>query len=621
MLSTTPAETQYPDTSHDKAVCNIAHHLPRMAKALPDRAAVIVTDRIDRSGRATYRRLSFAELEAISNRYANGLRTAGIDRGMRTLVMVRPGVDFVGIIFALFKLGAVPVMIDPGMGVLRLLDCVRQVDVEAFIGIPLALAMRVVRPVSFRSVRTVVTVGRRWCWGGPTLDRLGAGASDRFEPTATKPTDPAAILFTSGSTGPAKGVVYEHGMFEAQVRLIRDFYGIEPGEVDLPALPLFVLFSTAMGMTAVIPDMDPSHPARVNPANIVRAIQDHRVTNTFGSPAIWHRVADYCAKHRIKLPSLRRILIAGAPVPRSVISRLHDVLSAGADVHTPYGATESLPVASISGRELLGSNVAAIDRASRVGASIAQPQTDSPLSAAQPKASVPFNVSKASAAVGSFGHTSIDQQSVSLADRTQVGFGTCVGQLFPDIDLRVIRITDDPIERWSDDLLVSDGEVGELVVAGPVVTRAYFGLPQATKRAKIQEGTRIWHRMGDVGYRDEAGRIWFCGRKAHRVQTRNGTLFTECCEPVFNEHPAVFRSALVGTGGPHEQEPVLVVELVGGRVPRGREKVRLREALRMLGQQVETTANIHRFVFRQRLPVDVRHNAKINRERLARSLR
>lgn len=547
---------------------------------------MIVTDSIDRRGQATYRRVTFAELEALSNRYANGLKSVGIDRGTRTLVMVRPGVDFVGVIFALFKIGAVPVMIDPGMGVGRLLDCVRQVDVEAFVGIPLAQAMRVLRPGAFRSVRTVVTVGRRWFWDGTTLASLAKRASDRFDMTPTRPGDTAAILFTSGSTGPAKGVVYEHGMFDAQVRLIRDFYGIEPGEVDLPAFPLFVLFSTAMGMTAVIPDMNPSHPAKVDPADIVRAIRDHNVTNTFGSPAIWKRVADYCTKNNIKLPSIRRILIAGAPVPWPVIAELHNALPDTADVHTPYGATESLPIASISGQELIAP-------ASR------EPQL------------ARTNGDSAECEIGNAG------LAETLTDRTRRGAGTCVGRVFPDTELRFIRIIDDPIANWSDDLTVPEGEIGEIIVAGPVVTKEYFGLPYANELAKIRDGDRVWHRMGDVGYRDPDGRIWFCGRKAHRVRTAKNVLFTECVEPIFNQHPEVFRTALVGVHHPPNQTPVMVIELKSGRLPSQSDGKRICDELRALGQAVVHTADITHFLFHKGFPVDVRHNAKINREQLA----
>jgi len=544
--------------SGNRTVFNIASYLPRMAAERPNQSAVVLA----RSRHA----ITFSELESLSNCYANGLTITGITRSTCVLVMVEPGFEFLGLIFALFKIGAVPVMIDPGMGVGRMLECIRTVDLHGFVGVPLAHVVRVLRPSAFKSIRSAVTVGKRWFWGGPTLEELQRGASDHFTIAETKPTDTAAILFTSGSTGPAKGVVYEHGMFDAQVRMIQGFYGIEPGEIDLPTFPLFGLFSVAMGMTAVIPDMDAARPARVNPARIVEAIRDHGVTNTFGSPAIWTRVAPYCVEHGIVLPTLRRVLIAGAPVPWPVIEQLHQVLPAEADVHTPYGATESMPVSSISGRELLHL---------RNGAGSA-------------------------------------------------GAGTCVGRPVPGTEVRLIQITDDPVREWSDELGVPDGEFGEIAVAGPVVTKAYFGLPNADALSKIHEGDKVWHRIGDIAYRDSEGRLWFCGRKSQRVVTEHGTLFTDCCEGVFNEHPDVARSALVGVGPPGHQTPAIVIEPKPGRFPRGR---RVQTFTAELLELAESAANRQlaignwqsgQVLFHRSLPVDVRHNAKINREALAR---
>ncbi|MBI4716825.1 MAG: AMP-binding protein [Planctomycetes bacterium] len=559
-----------------------------MAAAVPHQPAVIVTRRRDATGRAEYDSLTFAGLEARSNSYARGLGEAGLQRGMRVLLMVRPGFEFIGLVFALFKLGAAPVLIDPGMGVARLLDCIRGVDVQAFIGIPAAQVLRVLRPAAFRGVRIVITVGRRWGWGGKTLEELCGGgapgqtgrssaspvASQAFPVAETPPHDTAAILFTSGSTGPAKGVVYEHGMFDAQVRMIQSHYDIRPGEVDLPAFPLFALFSTAMGMTCVIPEMDPSHPARVDPAKIVAAIRDHRVTNTFGSPAIWKRVAPYCLERGISLPTLRRVLIAGAAVPWQVIEQLRAVLAPGADVHTPYGATEALPLCSISGGELF--------------------------------------------APGGAAHVPDAGLDGSCSAAARKGAGTCVGRPLPGVEVRVIRISDAPITQWSDDLLVPDGTIGELVAGGPIVTRQYHGQPGATAAAKIADGDTIWHRMGDVGYRDAAGRLWFCGRKAQRLTSTEGTLFADQCEAVFNEHPEVARSALVGVGPPGAQQPVIIIEPKPGCFPRGGRRARFREEIHTLARANPLTVSITQVLFRGSFPVDVRHNVKINREELAR---
>lgn len=538
---------------------NIASYLPRMASERSDQQAVIIPQSQKNVAQTNFESMTFAEMEAYSNRCANGLVHAGFEPGMRVLVMVKPGIEFVGLIFALFKMGAVPVMIDPGMGVNRLLDCIRMVDPQAFIGIPLAHIVRVLKPSAFKTVKKFVTVGRRWFWGGSTLKQLTKNASDTFDIANTRRTDTAAILFTSGSTGPAKGVVYEHGMFDAQVRMIQSCYDIQPGEIDLPAFPLFVLFSTAMGMTAVIPEMDPSHPVKVDPKKIVSAIHNHNVTSTFGSPAIWKKVAAHCVKNDIKLPSLRRILIAGAPVPFDVIHQFHQVLNPDADVYTPYGATESLPVSSVSGRELIG----------------------------------------------------------ELSERSRKGAGTCVGKPFSGVDLQIIRITDDPITNWSDELLVPEGEFGEIIVSGPMVTREYYGLPHANSLAKITDGDRVWHRIGDIGYRDSENRIWFCGRKAHRVVTESGAMYSVCCEAIFNEHPDVQRSALVGIGPKNQQQPVIIIEPEPGRLQTGTRAASFIDEMLELAKTSRLTRPINKVFLREQLPVDIRHNAKINREELA----
>lgn len=536
---------------------NIGSLLAGMAASRTNQTAIIMARGRGLLGPANHASISFADLEAYSNRVANGLANLGIERGTKTLLMVRPGVDFVATAFALFKIGAVPVLIDPGMGVGRMLECLRQVDVDAFIGIPLAQALRIIKPAAFPSVRHVVTVGSRWGWGGATLAELSRGESNRFEPSRTSASDVAAILFTSGSTGPAKGVVYEHGMFAAQVRMIQSFYGIEPGEVDLPAFPLFALFSIGMGMTAVIPDMDPSRPARARPERVVSAILNHKVTNSFGSPAIWRRVGPYCAERGIRLPTIRRILIAGASVPLVTIEQLLAVIPDAADVHTPYGATEALPVTSIGGRELL----------------------------------------------------------TGLGDRALDGSGTCVGRVMPGLDVRVLRVTSDPLKQNDE---VPPGEAGEIAVSGPVVTREYFGLPGATARAKIVDGDRVWHRMGDIGRVDELGRVWFHGRKSHRVWTAPGPMDTDRCEPIFNAHPDVARSALVGVGAEGAQAPVMIIEPRQGAFPRRlRDRERFCADLHARARRCDTTRMISRFLFHPSLPVDVRHNAKINREALA----
>ncbi len=545
-------------------VRNIAVHLAEMAKLQPSRPAVICACGRESQGAVAYEHLSFSELEEQSNALAATLEHIGIRRGVRTALMVPPGLDFFTLTFALFKIGAVPVLIDPGIGLANLRGCLEHAQPEAFIGISKAHAARVLFGWARSTVRIKVTVGTKWFWGGDTLagmrERLAGDLSavQGFSAIQPESGETAAILFTSGSTGAPKGAVYTHEMFGAQVEHIRRLYGIKPGETDLATFPLFALFGPALGMTAVVPEMDASRPASVDPENIVGAIRKFGITNMFGSPALINRVGRHGEKHGIRLPTLQRVISAGAPVPARVLARFAAMLSPGVQIFTPYGATECLPVASIGSNVILG----------------------------------------------------------ETRHRTDEGAGVCVGYPVPGLVVKVMQISDAPVAGWSESLELPAGEIGEIAVKAAHASRSYFDLPAATALAKIEDaaGGGFYHRMGDVGYFDPRGRLWFCGRKAHRVVTPQKTLFSIPCEGVFNAHPEVYRTALVGVGINGVIEPVLCVELDPAS---GGDTEAVREALRRRGAAHAHTRDIAIFLFHPGFPVDVRHNAKIFREKLA----
>ena len=443
---------------------NIASALADMAERAPYQPGVIFPAGRDTGGRAKVVQFSFRQLNEECDRYAHGLSNMGIRRGDRVLLLVHPGVELIAVVFALVKMGAVPVLIDPGMGRRAFLQCVAETEPKAMIGLPVAHLLRKLVPKPFANIEHSVVVGGPAIFAGlladASLEHLRAQGCPPFPVAETTTESEAAVAFTSGSTGIPKGVVYHHGMFKAQIELLRTTIGIEPGEVDLALLYVFALFNPALGVTTVIPDMDPTKSAEVDPAKVVEAIQTYGVTNAFGSPTIWKRVVPYCQERGIRLPSIRRVLMAGAPVPPDLIDALQtDVLSDRAKVLTPFGATEAMPLTSINGHEIAD----------------------------------------------------------ETATMTEAGHGMCVGTPLPGITMRIIKITDDPIAEWDEHLAVPQGEIGEIAVKGPVVTRSYLNRPDQTARAKIREGAEIWHRMGDLGYFDAQGRLWVCGRKSHRV--------------------------------------------------------------------------------------------------------
>ena len=554
MLPTMPAI----NTSESPLV-NVTARLTDFARRQPNQLAVLMPCR-RRGNKRDYRSLTFRDLDEDSNRIASGLLEVGIPPGSRLILLVPPSLDFISLVFALFKAKMVAVLIDPGMGRRNLVRCLSACQPDGFVGIPLAQAIRVLLSRRFPQARHNVTVGSNWLWGGMTLEEVRRAGSPQPIPCTTRESDPAAIIFTTGSTGPPKGVLYNHGNFDRQVVEIRDRYDIVPGEVDLPGFPLFALFNSAMGVTTVIPDMDPTRPARVDPQRIVDAVRDWNVTQAFGSPAMWNTVGRYCEKQGIQLDSLRRVLSAGAPVPPHVLRRMRATISPEGEVYTPYGATEALPVASMDATTVLAETAA----------------------------------------------------------RTEAGEGYCVGSRFPGIEWRIIRIDDGPLPTTEHIELLGPGEIGELMVRGGVVTQGYVTRTEANALHKVADGETVWHRMGDVGYLDPSDRFWFCGRKTHRVQTAKGVLYTIPCEAIFNTHPHVYRSALVGVGPAGQSRPVVFVEPWPENWPRSQTARRqLVESLLELAASHPLTSSIRDVILRRALPVDIRHNAKIFREKLA----
>jgi olefin beta-lactone synthetase len=573
-MSALPESPSQPATRTDHV--NVADRLTRIAATLPDAVAVASPGQGDVAGRHSYATCTFAELERDANALARGLVDLGVRPGMRLVLLVKPGIEFVKLVFALLRSGATTVLIDPGMGKRYLVNCLAAVEPEGFIAIPPAQALRVVLKRRFPRAKLNVTVGRRWFWGGTTYRKLlAAGRRSETRLPLSIASDPAAIIFTSGSTGPPKGVLYTHQMFETQVAEIAREYDLQPGGADLACFALFGLFNSALGVTTVFPKMDFSRPASANPRKLLDAANDWQVTQAFASPAVWDKLSAYCEAQGEQILSLRKIFSCGAPVPAQVLERTLKFAHEFAEMHTPYGATESLPVATIAASEVLG----------------------------------------------------------ETTSETARGRGVCVGRKFDTIDWKIIRITDGPLANIGDVEDLPVGEIGELIVRGPQVSPAYVtgdsrrhnALAKIKdERAGSSSSPLVWHRMGDVGYFDDQGRFWYCGRKNHRVETASGTLFTECIESMFNQGPWVERTALVGVGPRGVQIPIVIYETRRIRTiypaPGGPHMPE--QAFREIPGEMQRIAGKHglginTFLRHKRFPVDVRHNSKINREALA----
>jgi acyl-CoA synthetase (AMP-forming)/AMP-acid ligase II len=305
-------------------------------------------------------------------------------------------------------------------------------------------------------------------------------------------------------------------------------------------------------------------PGQADPAKLVRTIRDHEVGSMFGSPALLANLARYCDERGITLPSVRRIVAGGAEIDGPLYAAVKKVLVDG-EMYSNYGATEALPVAEIAGDTVLD----------------------------------------------------------ETWPRSESGAGVCVGDPLPGVEVRIIAIDDGPIATIDDAVPLPDGSIGEVIARSPHISDRYHEAPGDMVDNKIADGDTRWHRLGDCGHLDDEGRLWVCGRRSHRVAAGARTYFPLCCEPVFNTHPDVARSALIGprlgaaragdghTGG---IVPTICVELE----PDARARRHQVEAdLLELARGHEATQGIERFVFIDRLPVDRRHNAKIDRPALS----
>ena len=385
-----------------------------------------------------------------------------------------------------------------------------------------------------------------------------ARAGTKTSPPASLQTNPqseAAIIYTSGSTGLPKGAIYTADNFTAQIEILSKALNLRGEESDLPASPLFAIIDCLLGVTAVIPDMHFPSPAKVDPAKMIAAIKTHGVNTMFVSPAALARVARWGAERGIKLDALKKVLTAGAPAPVEIQEQFVRLLPSDGELFSIYGATEALPVSIVSSREILS----------------------------------------------------------ETRYLTAQGGGVCIGRPVEGMRVQILPMSDEALQFAE---ALPTGEVGEIAVRGPAVSKKYIEREQNNLLAKIfAEDGEIIHRMGDMGYFDGKGRLWYCGRKSQRVVMPTEVMFTEPVEGIFNAHPAVYRSALVGVEKAGVKEPRLWVEL--NPDARGRDQNRLRVELLEMARSHEMTRSIKKILFHPAFPTDVRHNSKIIREKLA----
>jgi len=514
----------------------------------PDKHAIVEDNGKSWKG-YTFKQLA-DQVEAVSSH----LQGHGLRAGSKVLCLAMPSFDFTTFIFSLIQIGAIPVLIDPGVGRRRLLDCIEQVKPDFMFCDPLPYLLKLLCRKSFRSVR--LTFSSRYIPGRNVIPFSSLKKSAQ-EPLGEMKLDENAvcvIAFTSGSTGPPKGVVLTQKNISSQKQAWDREFNLRAEDVDLVTFPLLLLMSNASGRTCIIPKMDFRRPGEVDPRIICETATRHQATFSFGSPALWYNVVAYLSQNQETLPSYRVAVAAGAPITSGFLEKLKIVLP-NARAYSLYGATEALPITVIEAEELS--------------------PTDG---------------------------------------MTTSGKGICVGRPVGDLKMKVIPLTNEAIPLWSDIEVLAEDSVGELVIRGEVVSPEYYNLPEMTAAHKIysNDGRVVWHRLGDVGRVDDTGRVWIYGRKSHTCTWQDEYYYPLAVESLFNHLENVRRTALVNVRINGETKLALVIE----PVIRGKKSMQRSvfvERAKMWNLPLE-----HFYVYPSIFPVDPRHNAKIDRSKLSR---
>ena len=556
-------------------VFNLADIVLRVAREDPERIAVIDLDGWEGHGKRRYKRHTYAELSADVEAVAVGLREMGIAELTRIVCMSPPSYETAVMGIALTRVGAFTIWIDPSVGYRNVAERLSRVKPEAFLGNALAHLGRITFGWGPRDLRKLILTetplvpGGRFVTGFPPFPGARSirslrkhVAAEPPQPAQVGPDDPCAVLYTTGSTGPAKPSLYLNRNFCQLFRNAHHSWGFDRDTevpVDMAVFPAFLFIPISAGGTMVVPPIDFARqgPAQVDSAALIQVINDCKVRSFFAAPILIENLAREALARNLTMPSLKRVIGAGAPISGPVEKMLDAVMAPDGELAANYGATEAMPSTELSSREHLA----------------------------------------------------------GLWDMTEQGAGVCVGYPLPGVELKIIDIADGSVDSIEETSQPPTGQVGEILVRGKHVSPEYYLDPESTRKNKVPDPQGNWHRFGDVGYLDAQGRLWVCGRVSQRVKAAGGNVFPLQIEPLFDAHPKVRRSGLVGVPGPAGELPVLCVEVepdVGKNELAG-----LHQELLALAVNSKTAKEIHAILFKDKLPVDPRHNSKIERPRLA----
>lgn len=509
--------------------------------------------------------MTWEELKSQVEALAAALYEQGMRAGQRVSLLVQPGNQLTVILYACLRLGAVAVVADAGLGIKGMTRAVRSAWPDWVIGERpgLTLASALGWPGRRISVDALSPRAARLAGVEASVERLlRRGGSTALETVPMPPAEAdAAVLFTSGSTGPAKGVVYTHGRLGALVALLRRTFSLTPGSSLIAGFAPFALLGPAIGATSVTPDMTVTKPATLTAQAVAAAAAAGKATMFFGSPAALTNVVatsgELSGAEAEALEGIKLVLSAGAPVHPELLDKVQQLFPQ-AELHTPYGMTEGLL------------------------------QTD------------------------------ITRDQIHQAAATGQA-GVCVGHPVDGVEFAAAPLDEfgAPADQLSDPAAVH-GRLSEVVVSAAHLKDRYDQLwfTDRTSRRDTHRGL-LWHRTGDIGHFDDAGRLWIQGRLHHVISTAEGPIGPGLVETPVDALAEVSRSAAVGVGPAGTQAAVVVLEPVAGMKLAVRSSPLAQPEVAQRVREASAAAPVSAVLVVEKLPTDIRHNSKIDRSRLA----
>ena len=489
----------------------------------------------------THTSINFTDLLSKIHEYEKKFNTYQLEKGSKVIIAFKPNIDFVSYIFALFKCQLVPIFLDSGLPLKILLNSIDHINADAIICQRKTYLFSKIKKSSFKNIRYFFS---------PKLTLFKEQKIKNKEPQ-TLDSSIAAIVFTSGSTGFAKGVLYTHKMFLTQIEMIQKKYNIGAKDRDMSIFPLFSLFALCMQASTVILDIDFSRLLKNPVKKIINLINERNISLSFGSPTIWNKITDYCITNNKKISSIQTIIMAGCAVQNKLLKKIYDnqLIKKSGKIFITYGATESLPVTSIEGREALK----------------------------------------------------------YTEKKTTQGYGTCIGKIFNSInDIAITKYEQIENHNFNKKELLPINEIGEIIISGPIVSPQYYKLD---KKGKIyQDDEKFWHYIGDMVYLDKNQYYWICGRKEDVFFYKQQAYYSVLIENIFNAHLKVFRAALIQIN----EKPIVIIELNNKNDYQN--WAQIKQQLFTMAKSYSISENITDFYFYKKFPVDIRHNAKIKRD-------